>query len=599
MTAKGEMPVTTYPKVPMHRFAYTALSPQRIGAALDRVAGVGPACTSPRSPVFAGRSLRVVTDGGPTLAYRFADDRRLSLSENGGRATSAGYVALTLGPIAFFAHLLPGTQRGFAVAVDQRTGIATAFEMWFSGYKDNREVSRAVWQGYVAGPGTAPTARHVPTNRIEGKGFHWTQDRGPETLEFYPSATYSHWVELSRAGGEMGYCAPSDYIKIDEELFLYTRTESNFSGIFTVYAADLNRVEQVGLRLGFDDRDALDFYVFRGTGEWLGQIAQFEAFGDTRGGPAPPRPGSAGQPASAAPSGKGARAIYRPLETMTKMTPAEVDAAVAKNTRVFVPPASSSGAAGMARNGTAPSEALAGRAMTLRYDGGPAMQYRFRDAEMLDWRDDEAAPWITARYRAWESMPGAFIFGHLLAGRPKHDGHMVALDLDQGLATCFEGTLNGPYFANEAQARTLFGTVEADGVNPPAHRRHHRTAELVGTAITWNYAPGLTSMHLYSTPETVSWIIFTDTGAGGMEWSGPGDFVKIREGLYFAYWLEEACNGTLGTILINLRTMHDAGIGYHCGSEGLSMSQIGAHARLAGRFDIKRFFDARTARSEA
>ena len=53
-----------------------------------------------------------------------------------------------------------------------------------------------------------------------------------------------------------------------------------------------------------------------------------------------------------------------------------------------------------------------------------------------------------------------------------------------------------------------------------------------------------------------------------MEWSGPGDFVKIRDELYFLYWLEEACNGTLGTILINLRTMHDAGIGYHCGNEG-------------------------------
>ena len=28
----------------------------------------------------------------------------------------------------------------------------------------------------------------------------------------------------------------------------------------------------------------------------------------------------------------------------------------------------------------------------------------------------------------------------------------------------------------------------------------------------------------------------------------------------YLYWLEEACNGTLGAILVNLRTMHDAGI---------------------------------------
>jgi hypothetical protein len=92
----------------------------------------------------------------------------------------------------------------------------------------------------------------------------------------------------------------------------------------------------------------------------------------------------------------------------------------------------------------------------------------------------------------------------------------------------------------------------------------------------------------------MSWIIFQDSGAGGMQWSGPSGQVKIRDGLYYIYWLEEACNGTLGTIVINMRTMHDAGIGYHCGNEGLSMSPVGAHARHAGRFDVARFFTPRT-----
>jgi hypothetical protein len=71
-----------------------------------------------------------------------------------------------------------------------------------------------------------------------------------------------------------------------------------------------------------------------------------------------------------------------------------------------------------------------------------------------------------------------------------------------------------------------------------------------------------------------------------MEWSGPASYVKIRDQLYLAYWLEEACNGTLGTVLINLRTMHDCGTGYHCGSDGLRLSAMGAHARHAGRFDV-------------
>jgi hypothetical protein len=129
-----------------------------------------------------------------------------------------------------------------------------------------------------------------------------------------------------------------------------------------------------------------------------------------------------------------------------------------------------------------------------------------------------------------------------------------------------------------------------DGTTPPKYRRHHFTDELVGRAITWNYSPGLTSMHLYTTPHSLSWIIFGESGAGGMEWSGPASYVKIRDELYLAYWLEEACNGTLGTILVNLRTMHDCGIGYHCGRDGLRLSAMGAHARHAGRFDIAKFY---------
>jgi hypothetical protein len=39
--------------------------------------------------------------------------------------------------------------------------------------------------------------------------------------------------------------------------------------------------------------------------------------------------------------------------------------------------------------------------------------------------------------------------------------------------------------------------------------------------------------------------------------------------------------------------MHDAGIGYHCGEEGLSLGPVGAYARHAGRFDIERFFDGK------
>ena len=101
-------------------------------------------------------------------------------------------------------------------------------------------------------------------------------------------------------------------------------------------------------------------------------------------------------------------------------------------------------------------------------------------------------------------------------------------------------------------------------------------------------------MHLYATPHSLSWIIFLENGSGGMEWSGPASYVKIRDELYLAYWLEEACNGTLGTILINLRTMRNCGVDYSAGPKGLRLGAVGAHVRLAGRFDVLKYFQPMT-----
>jgi hypothetical protein len=135
---EGCMPETPYPKEQMHRIAYTKLSETQIADKLSGVAATGPTSASPLSDVFAGKSIRIVTDKGPALAYAFGRTNRLSVAENGGAAVEAGYGALTLNRVAFFSHLVPGTQRGYAVVIDRETSLATVFELWFSGYQDNR-----------------------------------------------------------------------------------------------------------------------------------------------------------------------------------------------------------------------------------------------------------------------------------------------------------------------------------------------------------------------------------------------------------------------------------------------------------------------------
>src|SRR5579862_943531 len=238
MRGRGSVQTVHYPKEQMHRIRYTKLTEKQIGDKLVAAAS-GPTCATAFSDALSGKSVTIVTDDGLTLGYHFKAKNRLALIVEGGPAVQAGYGALTLQRLIIFSHMVPGTQKGYQVILDPVQRLATVFEIWFSGYSDNREVQRQIHFGYIQGS-EAPATRHSLTNRLEGKGFHWIQDTGIETLELYPSVLYSTFVELTRLGGELCFCGPSDYVKIDDDLYIYSRVECEFSGTITLYALDLN-----------------------------------------------------------------------------------------------------------------------------------------------------------------------------------------------------------------------------------------------------------------------------------------------------------------------------------------------------------------------
>jgi hypothetical protein len=574
------VPAVAYPKEQMHRIQYTKLRPEAILQKLAATAS-GPLSHAPLSDALAGQTLRIVTDNGPLLEYRFESTTELVLREDGREPAKAGYGGLNLRQAVFFSHMLPGTQRGYNVIVDRRSNLATVFEVWFSGYTDNREVQRQIYYGYVERPGEkARAARHRITNRLEGKGFYWKQDNGIETLEFYPSVLSSSFVEITRFGGELTFCAPSDFIRIDDQLYIYSRVECEFSGTMTLYVIDLFTISQVGVRLGFNESDTLEYYLFRGKGTITGQLATFEKFGDHG------EHIGAGMPA---PKRKGERLVYRPLLQHPPMTEEEVWRAAEKKTILFDPDDA------MAGNRPPLSESLVGKQLTLRYDHGPAWEYRFDEARRLRWRKEGENAWHEEVYEAYEAAEDLFVFGHLRAGTRPPESAIVVLDFANALTTCVDAHMGTRYMGNEVTQNIIFGVIETDGLIAPRYNRHKFTDELVGHAVTWNYSGGLTSMHVYSSPRSSSWTIFLPDGAGGLQWSSPCNYVKLRDDCYLFSWIEEACNGSQGTIVYNTRTMHDVGFGFYVDRTHLSFNVIGAHARNAGCFEVKKYYGPKQA----
>jgi len=599
----------------MHRFKYTQLTPEQIGAKLRTVVDTGPRSASSFSAALSGKTLKIVTQDGPTLEYRFAANRRLSVAVGGAKPVSAGYGELTLNQIVFFSHLLPGEQKGYNVFIDQKTNLATVFEVWLSsGIKqnagrpgeftlDDREVQRQIYFGYVDTGAQAPAKLHHYTNRMTGKGLHWKQDNGIETLELYVSVANTNFVELTRHVDDLSYVSPSDYVLVDDRTVIYNRTECEFSGIHTCFVADLYGVKQVGVRFGFNDKDELEYYLFKGDGQVVGQIAYLENFDDHGIKPmfaaapaAPPTAPGATPAAAAAPQApvKGARVTYRPVRTFPHMSDAEMHEAALKRTSAFGSGAAAQAppqAQGLGTGNNLPfSDILVGKEFTLRFDHGPVRDYKVGDRTKLQYRNHGDAAWIDAEYRAYEGDDNLAWFSHILADSKPRASVQVAVDFTNGLATSIESHMGTEYYGNETTYRPVFGVVEMPGLEAPLYVRHELTDELVGHCFSWSYSDQTTSMHVYSSPHSMSWVIFTGAQQMGAEWCSPCIYVKLRPGVYIFCQNEEACNGNQMIELLNTKASHDCGFTFNGSARGVSLGVTGAIGRHIGKFDIVDFY---------
>jgi len=233
------------------------------------------------------------------------------------------------------------------------------------------------------------------------------------------------------------------------------------------------------------------------------------------------------------------------------------------------------------------SDILVGKEFTLRFDnGGPVRDYRIKEMFKLQYRDHSDNVWHDADYRAYEGDDNLAWFSHIIADSKPRASVQVAVDFTNGLATSIESHMGTEYYGNETTYRAIFGAVEMPGLEAPLYVRHQLTDELVGHAFSWSYSDMTTSMHIYSSPHSMSWVIFTGAQALGAEWCSPCIYVKLRPGVYIFCQNEEACNGNQMIELLNTKASHDCGFTFNGSARGVSLGVTGAIGRHIGRFDI-------------
>jgi hypothetical protein len=534
----------------------------------------------------------------------------LTVIENGTTYDDVPFNSKPLGNITLFTFLIPGTSRGWHIVHDESTQLVTAFETWFGTEvpvggdlfgmrqpthyrKIPREIQRHYHFGYNDVGQPAPEKLHTTTNRLEGRGLHWKYCCGSEYLTYFPSVVCSLTVSLNEPQDTVTVTYPSDYIRINDEYFIYAKWGVEFGGEMWLEVLDFFDLKSIGVKFGFDGNDELDYELHSAELTVTGDGAHLEQI-TSNGDKAPPM---------AALQGKGARYAYRPRDLDPPMTDEEVAEAV-KTQRIF-----DFGGPNIMMSGNTLEFKynLVGTQFKLSYDhvqtpyawssknnpGNIATEYEydFVSKETLKWRVP-GGTWQEERYVCFEPAKDIYFFSHMLTGDPNHANVSQAVDFSQGLATCVFARI-GSWTSNwEVGATCLFGTAVGKGIAPaPFSKRHGYSTDLVGKSYAWAYSDTMSSIHVYSSPVSYSWTIFQDDNSGGATWSSPGFFVKLRDDAYLLQWVEENCNGGQGLVCFNPQIMHDGGFFFGINHTGLSLNITGAYARKIGTFNVDKYFD--------
>ena len=571
--------------------------------------GAAPAACGRSCSCLAGMKFSVKLEGEfapKTFKYEIKDEKTLKVKE-GNKSYTANYAAVSQGELTILTHLVPGTDRGWHLVIDRRTWAVTAFETWFGvtvpvggslngdrkpdHYRDiPREVQRQYYFGWIdKGDNKKPEKLHTTTNRIEGRGLHWKFDCGYEILTFNPS---NCCTTLSELGGEMGGITmtnPADYIRIDDENYIYARWEVEFSGKMWLELMNFFDFTAVGVELGFEADNSLTYRLNRAELTRTGDAAHLENITDY---------GDKERPMSFMNARKGGRYAYRPADIDPPMPREEALKYAAEKQNIL------NGEANImnAFNTMPLCSDLAGKSFKVwndreKYaqapwsgDRGSAWEYRIIDGETLKWRHG-GRTWKEEKYACFQADKELYFFAHMLSGDPDYSMVAQVVDFQNGLTTTIKTGIGNWHSEWEAGANVFFGTLEYGDIQPPFARRHHFTDELVGECFAYSYSGSMNSIHIYSSPESYSWTIFSGDNSGGATWSSPCFYIKLRPDVYLFQWVEENCNGSQGLVLINRKIQHDGGFFYGVSHNGLQMNITGAYMRELGKFRIKKYFD--------
>jgi hypothetical protein len=230
---------------------------------------------------LAGQALTLKYDNGVTHQYTFKDAHTLAWNEAGGgnEAQDEYYEALTADEgVVFFVHILTGTvpQQARMVVLELDTGLVTAFFAKICNEISTREVDRDIVFGYIDYGKPASDARHSLTTELVGRSIIWTYSPAFSIQHIYASKWYSTFLDFNSFYGGMLLSSPTNYVKINDHIYIYSWVETEGAGIQGFALMNLFDMHDVGCFFGINGSGKFECYTFGAEGKCVGQLANLD-----------------------------------------------------------------------------------------------------------------------------------------------------------------------------------------------------------------------------------------------------------------------------------------------------------------------------------
>ena len=206
---------------------------------------------------------------GKVFGFEFKGLNEVLFSEDDGEAKSCFCNVKTMdGEVYLVNFIVPGYEwaRQITLIPDMKSGCATIVDAHFGTENSNIDVAREFIFGRLDGE-FAGGELHDFTNELVGTAIEW--DYGPQIRmklrHMYTSNLYYTYGAAAPNGAWMA-TNPANYVKIRDDMFLFTFIEERQAGLQGLFLIDMKKLHDIGCFFGVG-RDHMSSACFGAVGQ--------------------------------------------------------------------------------------------------------------------------------------------------------------------------------------------------------------------------------------------------------------------------------------------------------------------------------------------